>query len=130
MLNKIKKVLVLGISAASLTKKKAEKFAGSLVDKGVIKKGDAKKLAKGLVRNFDRLSSSTKKFVKVEAKRLAKKSSKVSMGEFRYLKSEVAALKKELFKRAKAMKKKPRKKPVKKKKTSTKKKKTKRKRKK
>ena len=73
MINKIKKALILGISAASLTKKKAEAFAGSLVDKGVIKKNDAKKLAKGLAKDFERLSSSTKKFVKVEAKRLAKK---------------------------------------------------------
>ena len=49
MKNAVKKVVLFGVGAVSLTRKKAEKYVSGLYKKKIIKKSDVNKLVNGIV---------------------------------------------------------------------------------
>lgn len=69
MKNLVKKSLLLGLGAASLTRKKIQRLVGPLIRENLISKKDAAKIVKKVVAEGEREKRRIKKLIAVEIKK-------------------------------------------------------------
>ncbi|MBS3131528.1 hypothetical protein J4212_03805 [Candidatus Woesearchaeota archaeon] len=78
MKDAIKKSFLLGLGAASLTKKKAEQVAGQIAKRANLDSKGAKDIARTFISAADRERKRMQKLAESEAGRMAKEAEKVS----------------------------------------------------
>ena len=97
----LRKGLLLGLGAASLTKKKTEKIVKGLVKKGAVSSKESVVLARRILAEAKQQEAKLRKIGEAEAKRALKKIGIVSLGEAKKLKQKVAVLEKTLKQKSK-----------------------------
>lgn len=72
MFDFIKKSLLFGVGAVTITKEKAEKVVNELVEKGQVSKGEASKLLNDLVEKGEQERKAISETIKVEIEKVKK----------------------------------------------------------
>src|SRR3989338_7545192 len=92
----LRKSMLLGIGAASLTRKKAEKVARELVRKGAVSSREGETLVKKVLSETKKQQAKMRKTGEAEAKKALKKMGIISIDEARKLKKRVEFLEKRI----------------------------------
>ena len=97
----LRKGLLLGLGAASLTKKKTEKIVKELVKKGAVSSKEGNVLAKKVLSQANKQQARLRKIGEAEAKKILRKIGIISIAEAKKLKGKVVILEKKLRQKSK-----------------------------
>jgi len=89
----VEKAFLLGIGVLEMTKEKTQDFAGELIEKGKLSKGDAKKVADKFTELADEQQKTLRKTVATETDKVLKTTGVATKAEMDDLKAQIAELK-------------------------------------
>ena len=95
----IRKAILIGVGAASLTKEKAEKAIKGFVKKGKINSKEGKALVMVLLGEAKKEKARLSSLMKTEGKKLAKEAESVTKNELKILKDRLAKLERKVKKK-------------------------------
>lgn len=97
----LRKGLILGLGAASLTRRKAEKTVKELIKKGAVNSKEGRILVKRVLGEAKKQEAKLRRIGEAEAKKVLKKVGIISIAEAKKLKGKVAVLEKKLMQKTK-----------------------------
>jgi polyhydroxyalkanoate synthesis regulator phasin len=89
-----RKLALLGIGIAALTREKAEEIVNELVETGDLSEDDGKKMVKDLMSSSSKHKSALEKKIEDEVKKAATKLNLASKDDIKRLERKIAALEK------------------------------------
>lgn len=89
-----RKLALLGIGIAALTREKAEEIVSELVETGDLSEDDGKKMVKDLMSSSSKHKSALEKKIEDEVKKAAEKLNLASKDDIKRLEKKIAALEK------------------------------------